>query len=167
MQRTHRETHEAKTPQDFPHTAFVIFDIEFPLDNLQQVNTPPADERAIGGWPLLDDSGELFFLLWCQSPLSVPFRCVVHTFNPFGIVPDDPIAQGLPRHTRLASCVFTAHAIQHVGDRQQTRRRLTVLLATRLLPQNRGGYIAADFDPCLPHRFPLSLIGEPCESCGP
>jgi hypothetical protein len=55
----------------------------------------------------------------------------VQAFDPFGVEADHPIAQRLPVHAGLPRRPFPAHAVERVGERQQSARHPAVGLEPR------------------------------------
>jgi hypothetical protein len=145
MLRAHGNAHKTKTEENFPDAALVIFNAEFPFDNIAQINAPPPDQRSFR--PPQNKLFEPLFLFRRQAAPGMPFGEIPQPFNALGVVADDPVPQRLPRHPHLPGRAVPIHAVQDIGNPEHTRRNTTAVFLTRLLPQHHRADVP-------PHRKP-------------
>lgn len=118
--------------EQLQHAVLAVADAEAVLDQVAQILGPPAAHAVAFRVRATQDQGlegrHLAFVQPWRPPAARP---VVQTLDAVFVEADHPIAQRLPVHAGLARGPFAAHAVEHVGERQQPARHPAVGLEPR------------------------------------
>ena len=114
MSRLHRQPNIAKRGELLTDRALVHLDAERFFDAPLQIDAAPARNAVFFWiWTLLDQRGELGFLLVGQKTRGSRRPAVRKTRQPFGVVAMRPVAQRLPIHPTALGRRHSIGAFEH------------------------------------------------------
>jgi hypothetical protein len=128
-----------------PHAALAVDDAEALFGDAAQVDDAPGRHPvALRVGAAQHDSPQRRLLALAHPGPTAGAGLVAQALHPFGVEADHPVPQRLPVHPRRVGRRLSAHAIQHVGQRDQARRHPAISLPSRQAAQFRRLQVRPD-----------------------
>ena len=128
-----------------PHAALAVDDAEALLGDAAEVDDAPGRHPvALRVGAAQHDSLQRRLLALAHPGPTAGAGLVAQALHPFGVEADHPVPQRLPVHPRRPGRRLSAHAIQHVGQRDQPRRHPAISLPSRQAAQLRRLQVRPD-----------------------